>query len=155
FVGELLRHLADTGAILQDQAGQWTASTKLREHGLPVSVREVLGQRVDALGDEVARVLTMAAVSGREFELDVVARALNLEEDPVLDVMDAAVAATLVINQSGRHYRFVHALIEHSLYDRLTPARRTRAHRQIAEAIEGLYRANIEPRVGELAYHWV
>ena len=63
-------------------------------------------------------------------------------------------AATLVVNVSGDRYSFAHALIEHALYDALAPARRTRAHRRVAEAIEDACGADPGPRVGELAYHY-
>jgi class 3 adenylate cyclase/tetratricopeptide (TPR) repeat protein len=154
FVGELLRHLAETGAISRDESGQWTGSESFRDHGLPVSVREVIGRRVAGLGDQAMQALMMAAVSGRRFELEVVAMALDTKLDVLLDVMDAAVAATLVTNDSGQNYRFVHALIEHGLYDRLTPGRRVWAHRRIAEAMERVHEHDLDVHVGELAYQW-
>jgi predicted ATPase len=154
FLGELLRHLAETGAISRDESGQWTASESFRDHGLPVSVREVIGRRVASLGDQAMQALIMAAVSGRRFDLEVLAIALGIELDVLLDVMDAAIAATLVINDSGQNYRFVHALIEHGLYDRLTPGRRLWAHRRIAEAMERVHEHDLDSHVGELAYHW-
>jgi hypothetical protein len=55
---------------------------------------------------------------------------------------------------AAERYSFAHALVEHALYDALTPARRTRAHRRVAEAIEAACGADPGPRVGELAYHW-
>ena len=50
FVGEMLRHLAETGAIYQDEHGRWVASPDLRTSGLPISIREVIGRRVARLG---------------------------------------------------------------------------------------------------------
>ena len=61
FVGEMLRHLAETGAIYQDEQGRWVASADLRTSGLPVSIREVIGQRVARLGAPTQR----CAVAGR------------------------------------------------------------------------------------------
>src|SRR5262249_45215051 len=42
----------------------------------------------------------------------------------------------------------------HTLYETLSPARRARAHRTIAEHLEMLVGANAGERAGELAYHW-
>jgi len=154
FVGELLRHLTETGSVYQDEDGRWTASGELREHGLPVSVREVIGRRVARLGDEAVRVLSIAAVIGRDFDLGVLATASDTAEEALLDVLDTAVTATLVVNVSGDRYSFAHALIEHALYDALAPARRTRTHRRVAETIEEVCGADPGPRVGELAYHY-
>ena len=44
FVAEILRHLAETGAIYQRDDGRWVTDADLRTVGLPVSVREVVGR---------------------------------------------------------------------------------------------------------------
>ena len=71
FTTEMLRHLAETGLVHQDETGRWVASDDLYEKGLPQSVREVVGQRVDRLGEDVRKVLSQAAVIGRDFDIDV------------------------------------------------------------------------------------
>ena len=43
-----------------------------------------------------------------------------------------------MIDDGDGHYTFAHALIEDTLYDSLTPARRARLHRAAAEALEEL-----------------
>ena len=50
FVSEVLRHLAETGAISQDATGRWVADDSLEQMALPDSVREVIGARVGRLG---------------------------------------------------------------------------------------------------------
>jgi len=154
FVGELLRHLIETGVVYQDGDGRWTVRGDLRERGQPVSVRDVIGRRVARLGGEAVRILSMAAVIGRDFDLGALAAASDTGEDALLDVLDAAVAATLVVNVAADRYSFVHALVEHALYDGLTPSRRARGHRRVAEAIEAACGPDPGARVGELAYHW-
>jgi class 3 adenylate cyclase/tetratricopeptide (TPR) repeat protein len=153
FVGELLRHLTETGALYQED-GRWVSSTDLRSRGLPVSVREVIGRRVARLGEEGTRVLGVASVIGRDFDLSLLAAATELDEDALLDVMDRAAEATLVDNVDGNRYSFVHALIEYTVYESLSPARRARLHRRVAEAIETQCRGRTGGRLGELAYHW-
>ena len=153
FVGELLRHGVDARAV-NPEDGRWVASGSLRRHGWPVSVREVIGRRVALLGDVGRRVLAIASIFGRDFDLDLLAAASELDEDTLLDVMDQAREAALVSNVDGDRYSFVHALIEHALYDSLSPARRARLHRGVAEVIEARCRGMIEARVSELAYHW-
>ena len=74
FVGEMLRHLAETRAIYQDEQGRWVASADLRTSGLPVSIREVIGRRVARLGAPTQGALSLAAVIGRDFDVDVLAR---------------------------------------------------------------------------------
>ena len=53
----MLRHLGETGAIVLGDDGRWTVAGELDELGLPSSVRDVVGRRVERLGDEALRVL--------------------------------------------------------------------------------------------------
>ena len=46
FATELLRHLAETGAVYLDPDGHWMPRAELADAGLPESVREVVGRRV-------------------------------------------------------------------------------------------------------------
>ena len=155
FVVEILRHLADTGAIRQDATGRWVNDADLRTVGLPVSVREVIGRRIATLGGETERVLTYAAVIGRDFDTTLLASVTEVDEDKVIDVCDGALdAAVLSLTETIGRYTFAHALIEHTLYERLSPTRRARAHRAVAEHLEDITAGHPGGRVGELAYHW-
>ena len=155
FVSELLRHLSETGAIYQDTSGRWMAESALEQVALPDSVRVVIGARVGRLGKEAGRVLSVASVIGRDFDLDLLARATKTSEDDMLDILDAAASVALVreVADTGR-YSFAHALIQHTLYEDLGHNRRARSHRQVAEALEDLCRDRPGARVGELARHW-
>ena len=92
FVSEVLRNLIETGAIGQDADGRWVAESTLDAVALPDSVRDVIGARVLRLGKEAGRILSMAAVIGRDFDLHLLAVATNSTEDDVLDVLEAAAA---------------------------------------------------------------
>ena len=109
-----------------------------------------------AWATEAQQVLSLAAVIGQDFDLDVLARASGDSEDDLLDVLDRAAAAALVREQADApgHFRFAHALIQRTLYEDLGPTRRARAHRRVGEALEVLYRDQPGARVGELAHHW-
>jgi hypothetical protein len=157
FVSEVLRHLAETGAIYQDAAGRWVAGESLEQTDLPDSVREVIGARVGRLGEAAERVLSLASVIGRDFDLDLLAQSTKTTENQLLDILDAATAASLVreLPDSPGRYNFAHALIQHTLYEDLGPTRRARAHRQVAEALEALYGGSPGARVGELSRHWI
>jgi hypothetical protein len=153
FVVELLRHLSETGAIHRVD-GRWETARGLGVEGLPTSVREVIGHRVARLGDEATRVLGVASVIGRDFDLAPLAAALEEDPDELLDLLEGATRAALITNVSGEHYSFVHVLVAHTLYDALAPARRARLHRRVALAIEADTSAQSEARAPELAYHW-
>ena len=155
FVNEVLRNLWETGAIYQDVTGRWTSDVSLEQMALPDSVREVIGARIGRLGQHAVLVLAMAAVIGRDFDLDLLAGSTTTTGDELLDILDAAGAAALVreLADSGR-YTFAHALIQHTLYEDLGPTRRARAHWRVAEALEDLCGDRPGRRAGELARHW-
>lgn len=154
FTVEILRHLSETGAITQDATGRWVATTDLAVHGLPTSVREVTGQRVARLGPATQRVLRLASVIGRDFDLDVLGDVADVDEDDLLDLLEPAEANAVIAEVGPGRFSFAHALIEHTLYDELNSTRRSRAHRAVAEAIEARSTGDLGSRSGELAHHW-
>ncbi len=136
FTGELLRHLYETGAIVFDDNGQYSLSIDLDEITLPGSVRDVVMRRVDRLGDDVGKLLSVASVIGRTFDLAVLSTIADQSEDDVLDVLEQAVTAALVteVGELPGRFRFEHALIEHTLYQDLSATRRQRLHQRIAQS---------------------
>jgi class 3 adenylate cyclase len=156
FTVEVLRHLAETGAIYQGDDGRWTSTVDVEAAGLPVSVKEVVGRRLAGLGAETERVLALAAVIGRDFDVPLLAAVADTDEDTLIELCDAAVsAAVLRTTEDPDRYSFAHALIAHTLHDGLSPARRARAHRAVADHLEALVGADPGDRVGELARHWM
>jgi class 3 adenylate cyclase/tetratricopeptide (TPR) repeat protein len=157
FVVEVVRHLAETGAFVQDDKGHWTLSGDLDSLGLPASVREVVAHRVARLGQDTERALSLASVVGRDFDLDVLSQLIEADEDQLIDVLEQATSAGLITESDDRagHYRFVHALIQHSLYQDLSATRRQRAHHRVAEALEEVGSAADNDRLAELARHWM
>jgi DNA-binding SARP family transcriptional activator len=153
FALEIVRHLAETGAIDRVGDGQRTTDEP-PALGLPVSVRQVIGQRVARLGGTTHRVLRVAAVIGHHFDVEALAAAAEISPDELVELLDAAVAASVVVNPDGDRFHFAHALIEHALYAELLPARRVRTHRSVAMWLEQRFGADPGHRSGELAHHW-
>jgi tetratricopeptide (TPR) repeat protein len=156
FAGELLRHLTESGAIVQEDGGRWHLVGDVADLGLPQSVREVIGRRVERLGPDARTALSAAAVIGRDFDLDLLVGVLELGEARLLDLLEEAIAASLLqeIGERAGRFTFSHALVEHTLYEDLGRTRRARLHHRIAVALEE--RCGDEPgeRLGELAAHW-
>jgi AAA ATPase domain/Adenylate and Guanylate cyclase catalytic domain len=156
FAGELLRHLTESGAIVQQDDGRWHLVGDVADLGLPQSVREVVGRRVERLGSDARTALSAAAVIGRDFDLGLLVAVVELPEARLLDLLDEAVAASL-LQESGERagrFTFTHALVEHTLYEDLGRTRRARLHRQIAEELEEQCGDEPGERLGELAAHW-
>ena len=149
FVTEVVRLLVAEGRLESAPAERsWSVS-------IPESVRDVVGRRLERLSEASNRVLTIAAVVGRDFSLPVLEHTSGLSTSDLLDVLDEAVQARLIQEETPvGHYRFTHALVQETLYDELSTASRTRVHAQIGEALEQIHAANPEPHVTELAHHF-
>jgi hypothetical protein len=157
YAGELLRHMRESGAIYERDDGRWVVSDSIEALGIPQSVREVVGHRVERLGEEAHKVLQMAAVIGPEFDHELLQRITGHSEGALLDLLEEAVEASVLSESAtvpGR-FSFAHALINHTLYEDFGTTRRARVHRRVAEALEELAGSRPESRASELAHHWV
>lgn len=99
--------------------------------------------------------MAAAAVIGRRFDLDVLARVAGLDPARVLDVLAPAVDAGLVELDdavAGR-YGFSHALVAETLVAEQNPTRLAQLHAQITWALEDLRAGRIEGSLEDLAHH--
>jgi len=156
FVGEILHHLTESGALERGTDGRWRLTRSITELGLPASVRDVVRRRIERLGDDLSDILIVAAVIGRTFDTELLARLVKLDEDELIDALDKALEAAVVVESPDRvgRFNFAHALINHTLYEGLSATRRARMHQRVAEALEDLCGDDPGERISELAYHW-
>jgi len=169
FIREVLAHLVETGKIVHEE-GRWVPRvTSVSELGIPEGVREVIGRRLSRLSDDCNRMLTRASTMAGGFSweaLKAISGVTPVEAQPaapdapseaqLLDLLEEALDSQLIAERrtEGGTYDFTHALIRQTLYEELSTPRRVLLHRQIGEALEQLYAANVEPHLSELAHHF-
>ena len=149
FVGEVLRHLVETGVVRRTE-DRWVV-VDVESVAVPEGVRDVVGRRVSQLSETANTVLSMASVVGRDFTLDVVGPLVDGGDDAVLDALDEALRARLVEETGPDAFRFAHALVRTTLYDELSASRRRRLHRRVADVLEKLHADDVVA----LAHHTV
>ncbi|HEU5149577.1 MAG TPA: BTAD domain-containing putative transcriptional regulator [Iamia sp.] len=123
--------------------------------GLPVAVVDVVESRLAALDPEHRRILAAAAVLGRSFSTDLLAPTLGCDVPDLLDAIDAAVEAHLVVEDAppvGR-FAFAHALIRDGLIEGMTALRRGHLHLAASDAIRTL--GPPDDLLAERAHHLV
>jgi len=147
FVSELVRLLAAENRL---------EASGLLAGGIPEGIRHVIGRRLNRLPEAVNASLAVASVQGREFDLDVVARAAGLPSDEVLDALEEAMDARLVTEAGTKpgRFRFAHALVRETLYDELPVRQRRRLHDQVGAALAELRADDLEAQLAELAHHF-
>jgi len=172
FVAEILRHLTESGAISEGPGGRWELRSSIAKLGLPHSLREVVCRRVERLGERPEQILTIAAVAGRTFDIELLGLVVEGDEEELLDALDRALQTSLLVESPARvgRFSFAHTLINHALYETVGATRRGRLHRRVAEALEQLCSEEqgerlvaglLEETVGSaggsaavLAHHW-
>jgi DNA-binding CsgD family transcriptional regulator len=149
FVTEVVRWLQAEGQLAPD------GNTRGITLGLPESVREVIGRRLDRLSATCNQILPLAAVAGREFDVALLAPVCSLPPDTLIEALEEALRAGIVEDASGLgRFRFRHALIQETLYQELRTPQRVRLHQQLGEALERLHAGHLDAYYDELAHHF-
>ncbi|MFF0818591.1 BTAD domain-containing putative transcriptional regulator [Rhodococcus sp. NPDC003318] len=106
---------------------------------VPDGVRDVLRRRFARLPEVAVSVLRLIAVIGRQADVDVLLRAVELDENEALDAVEAGVVAGLLDEPDPSTVRFTHALVRDTLLGDLSQIRRARWHLRVAEAVETVH----------------
>jgi class 3 adenylate cyclase len=132
FVGETVRAFLQDGTFrLRDGR---VALTGVGESRLPITLRAVLGARIDGLPPKARTVLGIASVIGITFRPTTIEDLLTEPlEQATFDVL--ADAALIVPHENGQ-WRFSHALIRDAAYTGLLASRRRVLHARIADRLE-------------------
>src|SRR5215831_3583392 len=104
FIREVVQHLKDVGEL--DQVNGTKPASAAARTFVPESVKEVINQRLVRLTEQSNRALSLASVLGREFGLDVLARVGAFNEDELLDALESAHTAGLIVENHGLQGRF-------------------------------------------------
>jgi class 3 adenylate cyclase/tetratricopeptide (TPR) repeat protein len=144
FVAEMTRLLAARDALHGVDVGV----------GVPAGIREVIERRLVRLPQHCVETLTIAAVVGEEFAVDVVAAASGSSVAAVLEGLDPAVEAGAVREVRVGRYRFAHALFREVLYEGQGTIARARLHLQVGTALEGRTTDRDDAPAAELAKHF-
>jgi DNA-binding CsgD family transcriptional regulator len=105
---------------------------------LPETIRQAVALRLAGLSAQTRSVLDLASVFTAGFAFDELQLLTGLDEERLLDSLDEALAAELIIPIGGDRYDFAHSLVRDVLYDQFAPSRKTRLHRRLVAVLERL-----------------
>lgn len=122
---------------------------------LPPGVQELLRQRLAPLPAVSRRLLEVAAVVGRDFDLAPLAAVLGEPPDALLAALAPALSAGIVREMGGvlQRYSFTHALMRETVYKDLAASARIAQHAAIGAALEAAGARDDVERAA-LAYHF-
>ena len=158
FVQEVIRYLTEEKLLVKVGGKTTAAGATPLEMSIPEGLRDVIGKRLSKLSEECNRLLSIAAVIGREFRLDVLQKVAGLTEDEVLASIEEAKRIAIIEERSTVGatvtYRFAHAFFRRILYEENIAPRRIRLHQQVARVLEEVYANRLQEHATELAEHF-
>jgi tetratricopeptide (TPR) repeat protein len=125
------------------------------ESYIPETLQASLLGRLDRLGGEARELTQLAAVIGREFDIQLLCTITNRRSEAIAPSLDRLVGSEIVLPAgSARYgaYLFRHALIQEAAYQSLLLARRRQYHRDVARALEAMEPDTQEPEI--IAQHY-
>ncbi|MBB2946591.1 DNA-binding SARP family transcriptional activator [Actinoplanes lutulentus] len=130
FVRELSRLLGAGGTELADEA--------TTRPGVPSTVRDVVQDRIAGLGDQARRLLQIAALFGREADVELLARTAGTGVQAALDHLEPVEALGLLGPAPDNPFavRFAHDLVRESIVVSTPQHLVPRLHLHIADALD-------------------
>ncbi|HSU08174.1 MAG TPA: BTAD domain-containing putative transcriptional regulator [Pseudonocardia sp.] len=120
---------------------------------LTPTVHAVITARLDRLSPAARDLAEVAATIGREFSAPVLAMAAGRTEDDIAGDLDE-LWRVHVVRDRGRVYDFSHDRLRDGVLQSISPTRRRKLHRCIAEAIELQHADDLGPVSARLATHF-
>jgi DNA-binding SARP family transcriptional activator len=121
---------------------------------LPPRVRAVIAARLAQLSPAARELAVLAAATGREFRLDVLARASPADEDGIVRALDELWQRRIVREHGTNTYDFTHDKLREVAYADTSAPQRRLLHRRIAQALEAVHASGLDPVSGQIASHY-
>jgi ABC-type transport system substrate-binding protein/class 3 adenylate cyclase len=154
FLEEAVRDLVERGALERDN-GKWTLAVGEEELVIPALVQGALQARLDRLDPATREVLSIAAVVGRTFGVQLLEKLVPREQ--LMPALTELQRLDLIYEKSRRpnpEYRFRHGLVQEVAYSSLVDSKRKKLHMRVGEALEEIYTESPEEAYALLARHF-
>lgn len=144
--------LVETVRTLAEEAGQLDqiSHMTLPERVIAGGIQEIVQRRLSQVSPKYRNSLQLAAVAGREIDLDVMHK---LSGDGALESWLNDLAEIAVFDVLGSHWRFAHDKLREGVIDEISEDSLSDMHRRVAEAIEETY-PDYPEYAASLAYQW-
>lgn len=154
FVTQLAATLLELeAAVVTDGTAELVTHADLTT--VPASLEGLLGGRMDRLPLDAAELLQVAAVLGRETDVDLLESVAGIDDvRSRLRALEQAGLAATEETATGLRVRLEHALIEDVAYTRLVRRRRNTLHVRAADVLQARGLAGL-PELEEVAHHLV
>jgi predicted ATPase/class 3 adenylate cyclase len=157
FIEEFIKSLKDL-KIIERKDNKYQLAKDSGEVTIPSTIQDVIMARVDSLPDPAKEVLQTGSVIEREFSYELLKSVTGLPEQELLSRLSILKDSELfyergIYPQSA--YVFKHALTQEVVYNSILTKTKKKLHEEIGNAIEDLYKENIDGQYGVLAEHYI
>ncbi len=149
YIEQFLYYFSENNLLVFDIFA-WRLANE-EELDLPANLNTLLMARVDRLPPEIKRIVKIAAVLGREFEVRVLSEMLQYD---LLPQIHAAEQEQIWAPLSTSRYLFKNSLLRDVLYESQLHSALRDLHKLAATTIEQLYGSNLHEHYASLAYHY-
>ena len=119
--------------------------------GVPAGgLNAVLRSRLAQTSPTAQEVAGLAAAVGRDFTLNLLVEASDLDAGSVVQAIDELWRRRIVVER-GETYDFSHDLLRDAAYAQVSPPRRWLLHRRLAQSLELLHADDLDPVSAQLA----
>ncbi len=157
FTKELVRSLMDSGGVVADEEGRLSLLGDLgvASDALPATIQQVVERQLTRLPEELAEVLSVAAILGRSFEF----RGLEAVVEGRINVEDAVERLVRLGFLEEREVRgdrlaFASRVVREVTYAGLSRRRRRTIHRKFATYLEQRYAGRLDRVYMQLLHHF-
>lgn len=151
--------------IMRSGLGRKAASPEEREPSpqhLPIADAQTLPPRMYAVlagcllhvSAPSRELVELAAVIGREFSMDLLITAGNIDTERAVHALDELWHKRIVYTQGASSYDFTHDKLREVAYAEISVPQRRMVHQRIAQALESMYAGDIAPVSGRIASHY-
>jgi len=116
--------------------------------------RAVLADRIRQAGPAAREVAELAAVIGRDFTVELLTEASDLDADLVVGAVDELWRRRIIREHSAASYDFFHDLLRDTAYGEISLPRRRLLHRRVAQALELIPADDLDIAAAALAYQY-
>jgi predicted ATPase len=156
FMEEVVQTLAEEKVLLGER-GDYRMEKPASELQIPATVQVALAARIDRLGVKEKELLQTLAVIGRQFSFNLLKGVVDDPEEELYQLLSHLQGGEFIYEQPtipDVEYVFKHALTQEVAYNSVLVERRRILHERTAQAMERVYRDQLEEHYSDLAHHY-
>jgi len=157
FLEEFVRSLKDL-KVIERKNNRYLPTKNIQDLSIPSTIQDVIMARVDSLSDMAKEILQTGSVIEREFGYNLILRVTRFSEKELLSNLSVLKDSELLFERGvfpESVFIFKHAVTREVIYGSILTPKKKKLHEQIGEALEELYKENINEHYVALAEHFI